>query len=342
MARNRVRAFTLVELLVVIAIIGALIGLLLPAVQRARESGRRSNCLSNIRQLALAALQHEERFDRYVPLFDELPAQQRQSESGLRFTTWTVLLLPDMEREEAFNEYAKGERRLPEHYIETLVCPSNSTLDRSGSVSTYVANGGAAASARRQQPVNGPFLNRVYNPKAAVVEGHWKDGKDHTLAFSEISGGGRYDIIGWNGVGDSEHKGHEQQEDYLDHDVIDEEKDRVWSPVFLWHENPAKCSYINGPRCVCTQPEPMPGCQVLPGTNYYTSEPCTFTCNTTDRAPNATASSEHGGGVNVAYGSGRAAFIRDSIDYEVFRALMTLNGKHARPQDVALDDSDIP
>ncbi len=52
--RPRRRAFTLIELLVVMAIIALLIALLLPAIQRARESARRTQCLSNLHNLQVA------------------------------------------------------------------------------------------------------------------------------------------------------------------------------------------------------------------------------------------------------------------------------------------------
>jgi prepilin-type N-terminal cleavage/methylation domain-containing protein len=58
-ARTISAGFTLVELLVVIAIIGVLVALLLPAVQSSRESGRRNQCLDNMKQIALAVLNYD-------------------------------------------------------------------------------------------------------------------------------------------------------------------------------------------------------------------------------------------------------------------------------------------
>jgi prepilin-type N-terminal cleavage/methylation domain-containing protein len=61
-------AFTLVELLVVIAIIGVLVGLLLPAVQAARETARTKACTNKLKQLALAVHCHDSARRMFPPL----------------------------------------------------------------------------------------------------------------------------------------------------------------------------------------------------------------------------------------------------------------------------------
>ena len=86
--------FTLVELLVVIAIVGILIAILLPAVQAARESARRSQCLNNLKQEALAMHAFE--------------AATRSLPVGLNdccWGTWQVAVLPFLEETSLYALY---------------------------------------------------------------------------------------------------------------------------------------------------------------------------------------------------------------------------------------------
>ncbi len=66
-SRNAATGFTLIELLVVIAIIAVLAAILFPVFAKAREKGRQTACLSNIKQLGLGMLQYTQDFDETYP-----------------------------------------------------------------------------------------------------------------------------------------------------------------------------------------------------------------------------------------------------------------------------------
>jgi prepilin-type N-terminal cleavage/methylation domain-containing protein/prepilin-type processing-associated H-X9-DG protein len=63
------QAFTLIELLVVIAIISILAAILFPVFARARENARRSSCMSNLKQIALASAMYVQDYDETYPKF---------------------------------------------------------------------------------------------------------------------------------------------------------------------------------------------------------------------------------------------------------------------------------
>src|SRR5579872_3094595 len=87
------KGFTLIELLVVIAIIAILIALLVPAVQKVRESAARTQCVNNLKQLALGC-------HNYHDVNHFLPPSRIARDA---YATWCVLLMPYIEQEAAYN-----------------------------------------------------------------------------------------------------------------------------------------------------------------------------------------------------------------------------------------------
>jgi len=61
------RGFTLIELLVVIAIIAILAAILFPVFARAREAARKITCISNVKQIVLAAIMYAQDYDEVLP-----------------------------------------------------------------------------------------------------------------------------------------------------------------------------------------------------------------------------------------------------------------------------------
>ena len=68
MRQSTRKGFTLIELLVVIAIIAILAAILFPVFAKAREKARQTSCASNLKQLALAALQYGQDYDESIAI----------------------------------------------------------------------------------------------------------------------------------------------------------------------------------------------------------------------------------------------------------------------------------
>lgn len=66
--------FTLLEFLIIMAIIAILAGLLLPALNKARETARKINCISNLKQVMLTAIAYADDSKGFVPLTAYTPA----------------------------------------------------------------------------------------------------------------------------------------------------------------------------------------------------------------------------------------------------------------------------
>jgi prepilin-type N-terminal cleavage/methylation domain-containing protein/prepilin-type processing-associated H-X9-DG protein len=178
-------AFTLVELLVVISIIGMLIALLLPAVQQAREAGRRTTCLNNMKNCMFAVLNFEGQRKTYPGYCDTLTGIQYNA-GGTASTnyvlpvSWLVQVLPLLERTAEYNLWrnqitftaaALPPSWPPQVYMDVLNCPSSpptyttgntpcAYVVNSGMLDVPGGNGGSSTGLPADFPANGVFFNK--------------------------------------------------------------------------------------------------------------------------------------------------------------------------------------
>jgi prepilin-type N-terminal cleavage/methylation domain-containing protein len=127
MSRDHRRAFTLIELLAVMAIISVLIGLLLPAVQKVREAANRLSCANNLHQIGLA-------MHHYHGIHGSLPGNKL----GGGKATWAVLILPQMEQDNLYSQWDTGKSYVLQSAaarqagVPNYFCPSRRTARTAG------------------------------------------------------------------------------------------------------------------------------------------------------------------------------------------------------------------
>jgi prepilin-type N-terminal cleavage/methylation domain-containing protein len=192
--------FTIVELLVVIAIIGILIALLLPAVQAAREAARRAQCMNNLKQLGLAALQFHDVYRHLPPGIGYYPTASH----GV-FGTSFFHLLPYLEEGNLFDRslgnvsfpppvgpttvHYPGNNNVYSETAPAFLCPSDPGVEPGGGVTVDGVTWGAscyASSALAFAEYDLTTDPPTSDPQGKVrITNDFADGTSHTILHAE-------------------------------------------------------------------------------------------------------------------------------------------------------------
>ncbi len=300
------RGFTLVELIVSMAILGLLLALLLPAVQVARESARRMQCSSNLRQVSLALQQ-------YASIWSEFPPRINHDHASL-----FVAILPHLEQQALADELLrKREQHQPDvpgaiagvrvPAPSVLVCPSDQPPDvvtnYAGCMSTGVLWFG----------YDGLFGSDDWD----WVDGVWfsarlaqvSDGLSNTIALAEV--------LSSNGTLHQKRVLFYTSRVIVPPDSIDD---------FAKHCGEMSIAAGNA---LAVRHSGAWNDGSFGGTLYnHIMTPNQNRCSNGRHLHWGayTAGSNHSGGVNVAFADGRVAFVEDGIDVSVWRAYSSRAG----------------
>lgn len=192
-------AFTLIELLIVIAIIAILAAMLLPALSRAREAGRRTTCIGNLRQVYNGLMLYAGDYGDWMPQANYAASWSRDIEPYLKTTpdhTW------DFANTNTGIPYSAGAYDQPRGI---LFCPSMSASpvaspswrgssapadlpflpSYSPLIAVYDDNGGwLTEEMLATSKIYHRRLNRILNNAAIMVDKDWSNATDNWIRSS--------------------------------------------------------------------------------------------------------------------------------------------------------------
>jgi prepilin-type N-terminal cleavage/methylation domain-containing protein len=190
MIRRR-SAFTLVELLLVIAVIGILIGLLVPAVQKVRESAARAQDANNIKQQCLALHSCHDTYRILPPVYGNFPSPNGAVGPPAGTGTLQYFLLPFLEQEGLFNSISVSSDFATYSPLKVFMAPSDPTMPQDGLVTMMCGPAGACSYASNE-------LVFTSQPGGyARIPATFPDGTANTIVFGERYTDCNGTAVGW-------------------------------------------------------------------------------------------------------------------------------------------------